>query len=356
MLGICFFIYSLILVVVFNNKLPKSYLKFPYMLSGLFFSYFIAVNVENLSRDYVNYILWFSGIQNYSLSEIVFFGGVDSGKDFGFQFLVALIQKTISPESYVIYFIFSWFIFYFKYKVTSFLSFNLSIMVAMWLLFSQTFILFEITQIRAGLAIALASYAIVRGIYFNKNNLSTALIFLLAISIHISTIVLLILYYLYVIKKFNISRSLILMLIFLSFMLKFLFSNTIVSTFIVYFSSSLRFEDYLQSNDNLSLLSIFLISKVLIIFFLTLFWDGLSDFKKFIVFLSSIGCALQIMLSFNATFGLRFSELFILFSMLTFVLPLEIKVINSVVKSLYLLLVLILSFAFYYSTTKIIIG
>ncbi|WP_049064882.1 hypothetical protein, partial [Acinetobacter seifertii] len=70
-LGICFFIYSLTLLVVFNEKLSKDYLKLPYMLSGLFLSFFIAQNVENLSRDYINYVIWFRGIQSYSLSEII---------------------------------------------------------------------------------------------------------------------------------------------------------------------------------------------------------------------------------------------------------------------------------------------
>ncbi|KRI30334.1 EpsG family protein [Acinetobacter pittii] len=355
-LGICFFIYSLTLLVVFNEKLSKDYLKLPYALSGLFFSCFIALNVENLSRDYINYISWFRGLYTYSLTEIILLGGMDSGKDIGFQFLVALIQKIISPEYYVIYFVFSWFIFYFKYKVCTFLNFNLSIILAVWLFFSQTFILFEITQIRAGLAIALTTYAIVRGIYFQKNNLWTALTFLLAISIHISVLFLVILYYLYVLRKFNVSKFLVIGLIFSSFILKFLFSNTIVSTFITYFSNNLRFEDYLDSNENLSLLSVFLISKILIIFLLSFFWENLNDFKKFIVLLSSIGCALQITLSFNATLGLRFSELFILFSMLTFVFPLEIKSINSITKSFYLFIILSFSFIFFYSTTKIVIG
>ncbi|WP_213064851.1 hypothetical protein, partial [Acinetobacter pittii] len=116
------------------------------------------------------------------------------------------------------------------------------------------------------------------------------------------------------------------------------------------------FEDYLDSNENLSLLSVFLISKILIIFLLSFFWENLNDFKKFIVLLSSIGCALQITLSFNATLGLRFSELFILFSMLTFVFPLEIKSINSITKSFYLFIILSFSFIFFYSTTKIVIG
>ncbi|ENU44488.1 EpsG family protein [Acinetobacter seifertii] len=355
-LGICFFIYSLTLLVVFNEKLSKDYLKLPYMLSGLFLSFFIAQNVENLSRDYINYVIWFRGIQSYSLSEIIFTGGVDSGKDIGFQFLVGIIQKFLSPEYYVIYFVFSWFIFYFKYKVSTFLNFNLSIVLAVWLLFCQTFILFEITQIRAGLAIALASYAIVRGIFFYKNNLWTALIFLLAISVHISVLFLVILYYLYTLRKFSISKFLVIALIFSSFILKFLFSNTIISTFITYFSNNLRFEDYLDSNENLSLISVFLISKILMIFFLTFFWENLNDFKKFVVLLSSIGCALQITLSFNATFGLRFSELFILFSMLTFVFPLEIKSINNLTKSFYLFIILSFSFIFFYSTTKIVIG
>ncbi|WP_432432400.1 EpsG family protein [Acinetobacter pittii] len=191
---------------------------------------------------------------------------------------------------------------------------------------------------------------------FSKNNLWTALTFLLAISIHISVLFLVILYYLYVLRKFNVSKFLVIGLIFSSFILKFLFSNTIVSTFITYFSNNLRFEDYLDSNENLSLLSVFLISKILIIFLLSFFWENLNDFKKFIVLLSSIGCALQITLSFNATLGLRFSELFILFSMLTFVFPLEIKSINSITKSFYLFIILSFSFIFFYSTTKIVIG
>ncbi|APU47200.1 EpsG family protein [Acinetobacter junii] len=355
-LGICFFIYSLILLVVFNDKLSKDYLKFPYALSGFLFSLFIAMNVQNLSRDYINYISWFRSIQAYSLTEVVLLGSVDSGKDIGFQFLVAMIQKLISPEYYVIYFIFSWLIFYFKYKVCSFLHFNLSIILAVWLIFSQTFILFEVTQIRAGLAIALTTYAIVRGLYFQKNNLWTGLIFLLAVGIHVSVVFLVTLYYLYVLKRFVISEKLVIGLIFSSFILKFLFSNTIISTFLAYFSSNLRFKDYLDSNEDLSLLSVFLISKILVIFFLSFFWENLSDFKKIIVLFSSIGCALQVTLSFNSALGLRFSELFILFSMLTFVLPLEIKSLDNTAKSLYLFIVLSFSFIFFYSTTKIVIG
>lgn len=352
----CFFVYSLILMIVFNKKLSKELLVIPYIFCGIFISYFVSTNIAFLSRDYINYIFWFEEIRTHSFFDILFLNDTVSDKDIGFQLLVSSIQNLISPQYSFLFFVFCFLIFYLKYKIVSFLPFSLSVIFALWLIFAQTFILFEVTQIRAGLAITLASYAIVRGVFFEKNNIFTFVIFLFAVSVHLSTLVLALIYYIYIFKKFNITPRMIIFLIFSGVILNLFFINFINFIFTKYFSENLRFTDYLENSESLSLFSIFLISKLLIIFFLLYFWNSLNDFKKFIVFLSGIGCFFQITFSFNVVFGLRFSELFILFSMLTFVFPFDIKLISQPMRYLYLIFILALSLVFYSSTTKILIG
>ena len=54
--------------------------------------------------------------------------------------------------------------------------------------------------------------------------------------------------------------------------------------------------------------------------------------------------------------AIRFAELFVIFSLLTFVFPLQIKGLNEHMKYLYFICIVALSWAFYYSSTKIILG
>lgn len=353
-LGVSFFLCSLLLTVFFVNKrFDKNILIWVYCIFGFCLSSYVSFNISTLSRDYLNYSLWFKDIfYNTSLNNIFF------GKDPIFQFIVSIIQNVFFSQEFAVYFVISYVIFFIKIKFSSLFFNSLGATLLMWLLFSQTFILFEVTQIRAGLAISLASFAILRGVSVQKNDWITSIMLFFSVFIHFSTILLVIIYFIIFFKEIIVNRITIFSVLLFGIVLGLFFDKFFQDFFISKFSENIRFVDYLNDKnvENLSLFSIFFILKFLMVLLLLFFWDQLRYCHKVAVFLSAIGCSLQIILSFNIVFGLRFSELFILFSLSTFVIPVFINKIDVNIRYIYILFLLGLGFIFYISSTNILLG
>lgn len=353
-LGLVFFLYSLFLAIAFNGKkLDKNILIGAYSILGFWFAYYVSNNISTLSRDYFNYSSWFSDIYYNSSLKNIFFG-----KDPAFQFLVFVIQKISLSQEFFVYFVIVFLIFFIKIKFSSLFFNSLSAILLMWLLFSQTFILFEITQIRAGLAIALASFAILRGVSSKKNDWITSLCLFISVFIHFSTILLVLVYFAILFKEVVLNRLVIFFILLFSTIVGFLLDNVIQDFIESNFSENIRFIDYLNDKnvENLSLFSVFFILKIMMVISLLFFWSHLKYSQKAAVFLSAFGCALQVILSFNTVFGLRFSELFIFFSLATFVVPMDFHKINVNLRYIYIFCLLGLGFIFYTSSVKILLG
>ncbi|MDH1240702.1 EpsG family protein [Acinetobacter johnsonii] len=350
---IAFFVFSLnilIYLLEMEFKLNNRAVNFIFIILFTLLASFVSYNIYDLSRDVVAYEYWMKVISNTHISVMLF------EKDPLFQIIVYLIQ-FFNNSIFFIYFIFVFLILSFKYKFSELILNRYNALILFWLIFAQTFTLYEVTQIRAGLAISLASYAIIS--YFsdsNRNKFSILLLFL-SCFIHASLTVLVIFFVVAnLLRNIILNRVFVIITLFSSLIFGFIFKTYLQNYINLKFSDNDRFEDYLNKNaDDLSLFSVFLLMKILMIFLNTVFWRELNQSKKLFVLLSAIGCSLQIMFNFNAVLGLRFSEVFILFSLATFIFPLEYKSWDKGMKSLYFLLLIVLSFMFFYSSNKILL-
>lgn len=349
-IGFIFFIYSFFLTVFLNNK---NLIMGLYSVLGVFFAYYIANNVDTLSRDYLNYSYWFNEIyQENSFSNIIF------GKDPIFQLLVYVIQSVFCNDDFWVYFFIINIIFFLKIKFSSLFSNSLGMVLLMCLIFSQTFILFEITQIRAGLAISIASYVILRSLVLKKNDWLTYFLFLIAVYTHFSTLLMVLVYFIVFFKGIVVNRFFLIYILLFSAFFGLFFNGFVLKIIELNFNNNSRFIDYLNNGDieSISLFSIFFILKIIIIILLLIFWRDLKYLHRVVVFFSGIGCSLQLLLNFNAVFGLRFSELFIFFSLATLIIPLDFERLDTNLRYMYLFFLLSLGFVFYLSSTKILLG
>lgn len=349
---VVFLFFCFTLVIYFlqeRNRLQPLVFNFLYLIISIFLALYVSNNIFELSRDLPGYIYWADYISKSSFSEMI------SGKDPFFQIIISILQ-IVSNNIIFIYFSFILLIFNFKLKFSELFLNRCNSAILTWLIFCQTFILYEVTQIRAGLAIAIASFSITYFLLNPKKNKYILVLLLIAIYIHFSVFVLsLVFLLLYLLKDKILNRLSVILTLIFSIVLGFVFRRFMQDFINLTFSDNSRFEDYLDKNaDELSLISVLFFMKLAAILMNLVFWRELNVTKKFILLFSVVGCSIQIVFNFNAVLGLRFSETFILFSLATFIFPLEYNSWNGNLKRIYFLLILILGFMFFYSSTKIL--
>lgn len=246
--GIVFVFLNTLLVI--SRKLTANIFFVFYMVFFSVIMFWIANNIEYLSRDYYNYTSWFDEIFVSSFFEN------STGKDPGFKLIVSFIQHIFGNNYIYIYYIYMILILYFKYKFSSQIFSRSSLIIYFWLLFSATFILFEVTQIRAGLAISLASYLIVSNLN-SKPNIWVFLTLSVCIFLH-KSIVILILAYLIIIffKKIIIKKINIIMILFLGLIINLLFQDQLNNTVGIYLIDNDRAANYLNGVDDVTTASL----------------------------------------------------------------------------------------------------
>jgi len=346
-----YFIYLNFLIILskkYSNKIVSSL----YIIFFIILNFYLSSYISDYSRDFSNYSDWFDQIYYSGFWENI------TGKDPGFKTLVSFIQLFLGNNYAYIYFIYMMLIFFFKYKFSREVFSGISLLIFFWIVFCSTFVLYEITQIRVGLAIAFASYIIIISIY-NKPSFWTWSLLLLSYFFHQSISILLICYLVLIIfNKQLINRFFIIGMLLLGLFVNVFFQDKLSDFIGFYLMSNERAENYLNGVENLSkisLFSFFFLSKIIIIAFLLFYWEFLSKAKRAIVFLSALGCFFYMVFMFNGVFAVRVSELFILFSLACFVFPLELKVINKDLKYLWLFILFILGGVFLYSSSKILL-
>lgn len=351
-INLMYFVLILFGFVLSSRKLKLDEIFFFfYIIFTLTVCFFLIPSIDNYSRDFNNYYNWFLKIYND--------GVVDGflGKDPLFQYIVLLIQSFFGNSYIPIYSFFLISISILKFYFSKFLNIGFYYLIFLWLLFCQTFILHDLTQIRGGLAIAVCSLFIIRDLN-NRSNWNTIFIFS-SFFIHQSVLVLILSYLVYLFLGSRVlTRRLVLFIyffgIFSGIFLKNIFSNYLL----IYFISNERASDYLDSTYGgvfeASLISTFFLLKSLSIFILAYFYEELDDLKKFFVLLSSIGCFFYSVFLFNSVFAYRFSEVFIYFSIATMIYPLYINKVNVEARYAWFLGLIVLGWVFFYSSTKIL--
>jgi hypothetical protein len=204
-------------------------------------------------------------------------------------------------------------------------------------------------QVRVGVAIALASCGLVFA--FKGRMLKGLLFFCFGLSFHLSVIMFFPVFLLRLFGFKGFSRGAIVVVVLCSFAL-----TSLISGLSGWLGSFSRLAPYLNGEYQTSVLSLlsfyFLIRLVIVGFILVTFYKFLSEIERFVLSLTVMGLALQILFSWNDSLSLRTAELFGFFDMVTFVMLLRFFDYKS--RAAYAFFLLLVAGAFYSSSLKII--
>ncbi|MFZ5553091.1 MAG: EpsG family protein [Bacteroidota bacterium] len=265
----------------------------------LLLSLFSGLRSPTSDQDYLNYLIWLN--PESSMEE----GYTLSSKDPLFQFMGILLR---SDEGNLILLMVAISIISLSIKIRVFRSPYYYGLLGLGLLFviSRFFLVHEFTQVRAALAISIATLGLIYSL--ERKWMLALFIFSLGVFVHLSTIVLApLLLYAYPARGYR--KSLIggLIAVLLAvFVLSGQYPAEGVDRIFPYFSGQY------DTREN-SLLSSYFLVKVATVVFLLLQWRHLNHGIRLAVICSSYGIILTVIFLNNDVLSLRFSELTAIF-------------------------------------------
>lgn len=309
----------------------------PYFLLLIFFGW---VNLQELSKDYYLYYDWFNYIKN---SQVNFL----SDKDPLFQYLSIFLMNVFNSIEYVFLFFIS-----LSVLLKFFIGIKFFERQIIWLyfilVFCRFYILHDLTQIRASLAISLCMI----GYYFFINKKKKYIfLFILAFLFHKSTLVFIL--PLLVFKFLNIYKSKLFNLVVLSFSPLLYFLSSKFST--LFFGSlnddrlSVYSDGNYSQNSEISIFSFYVLLKFFILIINYYFWSKMSDYEKKFNFFVALGLLFQMLFSSNGVLGWRFSEIFAYFDIFCLIMVLKFLKPND--RFLYFIFCILLSILMLYATS-----
>ncbi len=340
--------YIAYLLVLFGCMLPLLFelrwrrVVIPFIFAAVFLWLVLMAGLRSpfVDRDYPSYLNWFSTIRSGSLSVS------DFAKDPAFVAISAFVVFLHGTYAMVAT-LFAALALFFKWKVGIVANDLRLLPLFLYLEFCRFFLVQDLTTIRAGVAIPLVTLSVLAALR-NRRVLSFGLL-LAALSFHASAALAIPILCVALFGGIKSRKAFLYLAIgatILFILLKGILANL---------SDLARLADYLNGNYNvsgISLLSVYflfrLIMGAIIIIHL---WHRISSEDKFIVFSSVVGLALQIILSSNETLALRSSEVFGIFDVLMFLIPL--KVIRAETRLMYSCVLVVLGVLFFHSGTKI---
>lgn len=319
--------------VYFYNFIISFFLKkWSYSVVTLFYApyfffiiFFACSNLQALSVDYSTYVNWISYIVTEDGSDYL------DRKDPLFQYLVTFFWMLFNNIDYILFALISISLF-FKYIIgILFLSRDL-LWLYFILIFSRLYILQDVTQLRASLAISLCMV----GYFFYSKKLKIFILpFVLAFFMHKSVIIFLIILPLLKLRTFYEKKNLNL-IIMSATILFYNFSSVITGVFFSKFVDS-RVQVYADgnyvNNSTISIFSFYVLLKYAMLSMNYLIWDKLNDNDKRINLFVALGLIFQTIFASNAVLGWRFSEILAFFDI--FSLLMVFKYINKEIRYLY---------------------
>ncbi len=302
-----------------------------------------AFRSSSTDRDYLNYLGWFELIAQGGLSWF------DWIKDPAFVLISELVLK-IGLQTYVgVLFVFVALALIGKLCFLRMATSERWLVLALYLMLCRFFLAQEMTAIRPAVAAPLMSICIL--LAFRRRIRAAVGIYLAAVAFHLSALVLLPVLVLLLLRVRFQSRWWIYLLI----------PTAAVSYLALrHFLESLAFDRldvYLNDPDAAGVsvfLSTYFLERVLI---LTLvvghFWKELTPEEHLCSFCCALGVYLQAALSFNGTLALRSAELFGLFDVILFLLPL--KYLGRKLGFGYLVLIVLLGGVLFRSQLKVML-
>ncbi|WP_445345598.1 EpsG family protein [Acinetobacter bohemicus] len=328
-----------VIMSVFLKKINESgslFLYFPYFIILIVYG---CLNVASLSVDYSIYTNWLDYIKYDNSDYIV-------RKDPLFQYISEIIMVFSERVDYVIY-LFVILSLFLKLLIGRLFFLKDVIWIYFIFVFSRFYILHDLTQIRASLAISLSMI----GYYFYlKNSKVFYFIFLTAFFIHKSVIVFLLFIILLNYIKFYQNKIVNIVAIFLSLVF-YLCSESISKNFLFYIDDdrlSLYGEGAYINNSTISIFSFYVLLKFSILLFNYFSWNKLTINEKKINYMVFVGLFFQTIFASNAVLGWRFSELFAFFDIFSLIMLL--KYFDEKTKYMYFLYLILVSVLILYAT------
>lgn len=326
--------------ITFFNSRDKNFGFFLWATFLLLLSLFASLRGEGVDRDYLNYISWFELINNE------FWVAVEQKKDIGFVLLYKSLA-FITEQPWFFFFVAGFIALAVKAKFASKLQFGNFAALIFILIISRFYLVHELTQVRAGLAIAIASYAAMT--LLNGERFKSLFFFVIAISIHVSVIII----PLFLLVRNNwpaLNKRFMLLLI----PVLGIFSGG-VSSLLLMFIDSQRIMVYIDTDEAgaISLLSFYYLTRMAVFYFIVFkLYQHTNNIQKLVLFFSSTSLFFNAAFAWNSVLSLRMVEVLGLFDMAMFVMPLLFMKNNSV--WLYKTMLIGFSFVMFFSTTKII--
>jgi len=339
-----YFAYLLSLIstktIAFFDKRDKNFSLFLWFTLVLLLSIFPAIRGEGVDRDYLNYLSWFDLINNQ------FWVAVEQKKDVGFVLLYKGLT-FVTEQTWFFFLIAGFVALSIKAKFAIKLKLGNYAALIFFLIISRFYLVHEFTQVRAGLAIALASYAAL--ILMNGERVKSFILFLTAMSIHISIIIIPLIILARRLWPVLNRRLMLLMIPVLGIL------SAGVSSLLLMFVDSQRIMVYIDTDEAgaISLLSFYYLIRMAVFYFIVLkLYNNTNNVQKLILFISSASLFFNAAFAWNSVLSLRMVEVLGLFDMAMFVIPLNFMRSNSV--WFYKIMLVTFSCIMFFSTTKII--
>lgn len=301
-----------------------------------------GLRAPTVDPDYMNYLSWLGRLERQP--SLMF----SEFKDPGFQ-LLYLAVDVLGLGHLFFFVLVALFSLFFKAYFSRLVFSGRFAMLVFFMVFARFYIAHDFIQIRAGLAVAIASSAMI--LCYDQRRAAASALYLLALSMHAAVFAMLPLYLVFMIRRFAIPR-------FLQFsILLSAFSVLLFVPFLVaHLSAFARIAPYVSGEyqtTQISLFSIYFLVRLLFcLYFLVVLYSLLTDAERFIVLMSVVGLAFQISFSWNDTLGLRFAEVFGFFDMA--MLCLLVKYLNFNSRLLFFLGMILLAAVFFLSSLKLV--
>lgn len=303
---------------------------------------FAGLRSSDVDRDYTNYSEWFNGI---SVGELY---PQDWFKDPAFVIISYLIASL--GWSYV-----GVTLIYAAISVSAKLHFSRIVSEGRWLtlffylVLARSFIRHEMTQTRAGVAIALMSISIY--LAFRGRKRKAGLFYFLALLFHLSALIGFPMFFI-TWRGFRIrSRLWLAMLVPLSLVLKYALQNILQLL-----SGFSRVTPYLNGGYDTAHVRVFtayfVIRLAALLVAVLIYWKRLSDEQRLAVLGASAGIFLLISLSANDALALRSADIFGLFELVVFMIP--IHFLKGHLRIVYAVFIVLLGLGFFRASLELI--
>jgi hypothetical protein len=331
--------------LIFINKvhLRSFFQRYGFIVLACFLIIFAGLRAPNVDGDYNNYLEWFNGIAAGNLT------AADWLKDPAFD-LISLVIASIG-WSYV-----GVTLVYAAISITTKIYFSRLVFensrwigLLFYLIFCRTFIRHEMTQTRAGVAIGLMSASVILAV--KKEKRKSLLLFILSLTFHLSTIIGLPLLILASSRDVIKSRLWIFSLFPIALLLKVLLQGLLGAL-----TNLERLAPYLNGSysvEKVHLFSAYFFIRIFVLMLVTIgFWRRLSHLERLVTFAAGLGLMLLIALSANDALALRCADIFGLFELVMFVIPLNH--IRGNLRLIYAFFIAIIGLGFFLSSLELI--